>query len=421
MPAACPRGPTAAGATGHRSPNATELADVIRRFGPAFRRTHRLSVVQHKALDAIEVCRTAALGGHTDACPHCGYTRQSYNSCRNRHCPKCQSLTKARWIAARKADLLPVPYFHVVFTLPHDLNALVLHNRRTLIALLFSAAAQTLADFGRSTLGGKLGFTMILHTWDQKLNAHFHLHALVAAGALADTDDGARRWVASDATFLFPVGALSKVFRGKFLAGVKALRDASGLTLPAAMSSPPGGKPLAPLIETLYRKAWTVYAKPPFGGPARTLEYLGRYTHRVAISNSRILSIDDNAVRLTYRDRRDGDRVKVMTLPDDEFLRRFCLHVLPTGLVRIRHFGFLANRRKAVLLAQCRQSLQDPTPEAPPERTTDQWMLVLTGRDITACPRCGHRPLIRTDLPSVRPPLTFLRRAPPARDEITPQ
>ena len=414
MLAACPRGPTAAGATGHRSPNATELADVIRRYGPAFRRTHRLSIDQQKALDAIEVCRTAALGGHTDACPRCGYARQSYNSCRNRHCPKCQSLTKARWIAGRKADLLPVPYFHVVFTLPHDLNALVLHNRRTLIALLFDAAARTLADFGRNTFSGRLGFTMILHTWDQKLNAHFHLHALVAGGALADTDDGSTRWVASDAKFLFPVHALSKTFRGKFLAGVKALRDARDLALPSAMSPPAGGKPLAALIETLYRKAWTVYAKPPFGGPQRTLEYLGRYTHRVAISNNRILSIDDEAVRFTYRDRRDGDRVKVMTLPADEFLRRFCLHVLPTGLVRIRHFGFLANCHKAVLLALCRQSLRAAIPDPAPEQTTAQWILALTGRDITACPRCGHRPLIRTELPSARPPLRFLPRAPPA-------
>jgi hypothetical protein len=421
MPDACPCGPTAEIATPRRSPRATELADVVRRFGPAFRRAHRLSVDQQKAMDAIEACRTAALGGHTDACPRCGYVRQSYNSCRNRHCPKCQGLTKARWIAARKADLLPVPYFHVVFTLPHDLNALVLHNRRTLIALLFGAAARTLADFGRNTFGGKLGFTMILHTWDQKLNAHFHLHALVAAGALADTDDGATRWVASDAKFLFPVGALSKVFRGKFLARLKALRDAADLTIPAAMNPPAGGKPLARLIETLYRKAWTVYAKPPFNGPARTLEYLGRYTHRVAISNNRILSIDDEAVRFTYRDRRDGDRVEVMSLPPDEFLRRFCLHVLPTGLVRIRHFGFLANGRKAVLLAQCRRSLQAPTPEPPPERTAAQWVLALTGRDITACPRCGHRPLVRTELPSARAAIRFGPRAPPAlHDKLTP-
>jgi len=420
MPAACPCGPTAARTTERRSPRVTELADVVGRYGPAFRRTHRLTGDQLKALDAIEVCRTAALGGHTDACPHCGYTRQSYNSCRNRHCPKCQRLTRARWIAARKADLLPVPYFHVVFTLPHDLNALVLHNRRTLIGLLFDTAARTLADFGRSTFGGKLGFTMILHTWDQKLNAHFHLHALVAGGALAG-DDGSTRWVASDAKFLFPVHALSKTFRGKFLAGLKALRDAGDLTLPAAMSSPATGKPLAALIETLYRKAWTVYAKPPFDGPQRTLEYLGRYTHRVAISNNRILSIDDDDVRFTYRDRRDGDRVKAMTLPAGEFLRRFCLHVLPTGLMRIRHFGFLANRRKAVLLAQCRRSLGAPAPDPPPERTTDQWMLVLTGRDIAACPRCGHRPLVRTELPSARPPLRLLRRAPPTLHDRLPQ
>jgi hypothetical protein len=421
MAAVCCR-PTAAKATGNRSQGHVELADILRRYGPAFRRTHRLSADQHKALDAIEACRTAALGGHADACPRCGYARYAYHSCRNRHCPQCQTLTKARWVQARTADLLPVPYFHVVFSLPHELNNLVLFNRKALIHLLFSAASRTLADFGRNTLGGKLGFTMILHTWDQKLNAHIHLHALVAGGALADDGAGATRWVATGAKFLFPVHAMSKVFRGKFLAGLKALRDTNALTLPVPPGPSARGKPLIALLERLYRKAWAVYAKTPFDGPERTLEYLGRYTHRVAISNHRILSADSGTVQFTYRDRRDGDRIKILALPACEFLRRFCLHVLPTGLVRVRHFGFLASRSKATLLAQCRHALgQSPPPAPPPARTAAQWILALTGRDITACPRCGHRPLRRVELPPATAHLQPPRRGPPSPTEALPR
>jgi len=401
--AACCRAAGASG-VGVRPADGRELADIIRRYGPAYRRDNRLSSDQHRALNAIEACRTAALGGHAESCPRCGYKRYSYNSCRNRHCPKCQTLTKARWIEDRKSELLPVPYFHVVFSLPHELNALVLYNRRMLINLLFSAASQTLAAFGRNNLGGKLGFTMILHTWDQKLNAHFHLHCLIAGGVLAGDDPASKRWVSTGDRFLLPVRALSKVFRGKFLAGLKAMRDRGELIFPDRRVASPGGKRFAVMLDKLYRKSWNLYAKPPFDGPKKTLEYLGRYTHRVAISNNRILSIDNGTIRFKYRDRRDGDRVKIMSLAASKFIRRFCLHVLPAGLMRIRHFGFLASRCKTAMLAQCRQALGVSAPQPRPEKpgTTAQWMLDLTGIDIEACPCCGHRPLQSVELPPTR-------------------
>ena len=389
-----------------------ELADIIRRYGPAYRRDHRLSPDQNKTLCAIKTCRTSELGGHAQSCRRCGYKRYSYNSCRNRHCPKCQTLTKARWIEDRKAELLPAPYFHVVFSLPHELNALVLYNRRIMINMLFSAASQTLTDFGRNNLGGRLGFTLILHTWDQKLNAHFHLHCLIAGGALVGDDPASRRWVSTSPKFLLPVRALSKVFRGKFLAGLKAIGAKRELTFPG---TPGNAGQFAAMLDKLYRKKWNLYAKSPFGGPERTLEYLGRYTHRVAISNNRILSIDNGTIRFKYRDRRDHDRIKIKSLAASEFIRRFCLHVLPTGLMRIRHFGFLASRCKALMLAQCRQSLGVPKPQ-PLQKTTKtaaQWMLALTGIDIEACPRCGHRPLQSIELPPTKSHCLQPGRGPP--------
>jgi len=401
---------TAARGVGDRSANGRELADIVRRYGPAYRRDNGLNPDQRKALNAIEVCRTSALGGHADSCLRCGYKRYSYNSCRNRHCPKCQTLTKARWIEDRKADLLPAPYFHVVFSLPHELNSLILYNRRVLINLLFSAASQTLAAFGRNNLGGKLGFTMILHTWDQKLNAHFHLHCLIAGGALVGDNAASRRWRSTDPKFLFPVRALSKVFRGKFLAGLKAIVDRGDLTFPA---TPGNLGQFNAMLSKLYSKAWSLYAKPPFDGPERTLEYLGRYTHRVAIGNTRILSIDNGTVRFKYRDRRDCDRIKIKSLTASEFIRRFLLHVLPTGLVRIRHFGFLASRCKTAMLAQCRQGLGVPKPQPQPPKTAAQWMLVLTGVDIEACPCCGHKPLQSVELLPIKPHRLPLQRGPP--------
>jgi hypothetical protein len=365
-----------------------ELAALVRTHGAAYRQAHRLTRGQHRALRAIAACRTAALGGHTEACDHCGALRIAYNSCRNRHCPKCQRLAKARWLAARRADLLPVEYFHVVFTRPHALNPLAQGNPRVLYGLLFQAARETLATFGDEPrhLGGEIGGIAILHTWGQTLEQHLHLHCVVPGGALAR--DGAR-WLAAKRGFLFPVRALARVFRGKYLTGLRRvfargeLRFAgsvAGLAEPAAFHA---------FLATLRTQNWVVYAKPPFGGPAQVLEYLGRYTHRVALSNDRLLSIDGGQVRFRWTDYARGNRLKTMTLAAEEFLRRFLLHVLPAGFVRIRPFGFLANRGRTVKLARCRALLatRPPEPPAAPEPVA-ALMRRLTGVDITRCPVC---------------------------------
>ena len=360
-----------------------ELADILRAHGHA----PRLLLDQARVVNALTACRTAQLGGHREHCDDCGFQRFAYNSCRNRHCPKCQSLTKAQWLEARRAELLPVPYFHVVFTLPHELNRLVLAQKRPMLNLLFAAAADTLKRFGHNRFGGRVGFTMILHTWDQTLGPHFHLHVIIAAGALADDN---QRWVPGQPNFLFPVHALSRVFRGTFLHGLRRLAQRGRLAYDA--------DELDPLLSALRRKPWVVYAKKPFAGPEPVLNYLGRYTHRVAISNDRILDLTDGAVTFAYRDRARGDVPRTMTLPADEFVRRFLRHVLPGGFMRIRHFGFLANRAKTDALARCRQLLavEPPTPMEP--RTAAEWVLHLTGIDVTRCPHCGRGPLIRTDL-----------------------
>jgi hypothetical protein len=386
-----------AGAAGVR--RGVELADVLGVHGAAYRRAHPLSEQQAKVMAALEACRTARLGGHREHCDACGFERFAYNSCRNRHCPKCQSLAKAQWLQDRRAELLPVPYFHTVFTLPHELNGLVGANPRPLLNLLFHAAARTLLQFGHNHFGGKLGFTMILHTWDQTLRPHFHLHGLIPAGALAP--DG-RRWIPGDPRFLFAVRALSKVFRGKFLHGLRKLLNRGALALPRGFDR-------AALLDSLRRKPWVVYAKSPFAGPTQVLDYLGRYTHRVAISNDRILGLHDGAVTFAYRDRARGDVPRTMTLPADQFIGRFLRHVLPRGFMRIRHFGFLANRVKAEALARCRALLgvEPPSPSEP--KTAAEWVLALTGTDLTRCPRCGHQPLIRTALQ----PLPHAGRHPP--------
>jgi hypothetical protein len=373
------------GAAGTR--RGVELADILRAHGHAYRRTHRPPAQQCRILAAIEACRTAQLGGHREHCDACGFERFAYNSCRNRHCPKCQSLTKAQWLEDRRAELLPVPYFHVVFTLPHELNRLVLTNKRPMLNLLFQAAARTLSQFGENRFGGQVGFTMILHTWDQTLGPHFHLHCVIAAGALAGDHS---RWMPGQPGFLFPVRALSKVFRGKFLDGLRRLSQRGRLAC--------SGDELDPLLNSLRRKPWIVYAKKPFAGPEQVLDYLGRYTHRVAISNDRILDLSQGAVTFAYRDRANGDVPRTMILGADEFIRRFLLHVLPRGFMRIRHFGFLANRGKAKALARCRELLGVEPPLPWQAKTTAEWVLRLTGTDLTRCPRCGHGPLIRTEL-----------------------
>jgi hypothetical protein len=308
-----------------------EVADIFRLSGETYRRTHPVPPTHQQVMHDIEACRTAQLGGHAEHCPTCGFERYAYNSCRTRHCPKCQTFTKVQWVEDRKAALLPVPSFHLVFTVPHDLNPLILAHKRPLLTLLCNAASHTLVQFGHRNLGGQIGCTMVLHTWDQTLGAHCHVHCIMAAGARSA--DGTR-WIEADPRFLFPVRALSTVFRGKFwaalLQGGAAALCMKGIP---ALGTPEDVKQLR---VQLYTKDWVVYAKAPLADPAHILDYVGRYTHRVAIANHRILDVRDGWVCFAYRSRRQGNRVLTMTLDADEFIRRFLLHGLPRGFLRLR-------------------------------------------------------------------------------------
>ena len=378
-----------------------ELADVVRLHGAAFLKS-RPSPYEHvKILHAVEDCRTAALGGHRSQCTACGHEHHAYHSCRNRHCPKCQTMVKIRWVEARQAEVLPVGYFHVVFTLPHELNPLILVNKKAMISMLFNAASETLLEFGERHLGGKIGVTTVLHTWSQTLGDHFHLHCVVPAGALLP--DGT--WKHARPRFLFPVRALSKVFRGKYIG---LLRDAFQNTkLQYHVRAEPYATESGQrrLLRALYSKKWVVYAKEPFANPSRLLEYLARYTHRVAISNDRIIEVDEQRVVFAYRDRKHGNQKSTMTLAPAEFLRRFLLHSLPKGLMRLRHFGILANRAKKEDLLKCRAALnvrQVDVAQAS-EPTSAELIKRLTGVDVEACPQCKTgRMVVVAILPSVR-------------------
>jgi hypothetical protein len=385
--------PTAPDQTAPVEHASCELADVFRQYGEAYQQTHRLSPAQRKAAWTITHCRTAALGGQRQWCKACGFEQYTYHSCRNRHCPKCQSTASAAWVAARQEELLPVPYFHNVFTLPHDLNPLILYsqrNQRALLGLLFAATASTLRTFGRKELAGQVGFTLVLHTWDQRLRAHFHLHCLIASGALAA--DGSQ-WIAGGRRFLFRVRGLSKMFRGKYLDGLAALLAAGQLDIPPQLSELAVVTGRRRWLRRLRRKRWVVYSKAPFAGPRKLIDYLGRYTHRVAISNCRLRDCRKGRVRYTYRDRQDGDRQKVDELPAQEFLRRFLQHVLPDGFCRIRHYGLLANCVKRRRLAECHRLLgvHVPVVTDEPPQTAAQWLMIFLGIDIRQCPRCGGR------------------------------
>jgi hypothetical protein len=335
-----------------------EVADIVRVAGNRFWEKHKshFAWAHRKVLDAIVRCRTAALGGHLDQCVRCGHQAISFNSCRSRHCPKCQGNARAKWLAARSAELLPVPYFHVVFTLPHELSALALQNKRLLYDLLFRASAASLLELARDPrhLEADIGFLGVLHTWGQNLQHHPHVHYIVPAGGLAP--DGSR-WIDSSRRFFLPVKALSRVFRGKFAAGLKQLFEEDKLQFHGSQLylTTPGC--FGNFLRQLFRQDWVVYAKPPFGGAEHVLNYLARYTHRVAISNHRLVAFENDRVSFRWKDYAHGGKKKVMTVSADEFLRRFLLHVLPKGLVRIRHFGFFANRRRETALARCRQLL----------------------------------------------------------------
>jgi len=347
---------TATGGAVHRPPPPFEVADIVREYGEAFRATHHVSHEQARVLRAIAQCRTAALGGHVEACEACGAERVCYDSCRNRHCPKCQGAARAKWLAAEQAVLLPVPYFHLVFTLPHALNPLIRVNQRALYHLLFQAATQTLQEFARDPthLGAELGITAVLHTWGQTLTEHIHVHCIVTGGGL--TPEGAH-WRPSRRRFLFAVTALSQVFRGKYVAGLRRLRAQHRLTFAGTSAALAEDAAWTAFLHQLHATPWVVYAKPPWGGPEQVLKYLSRYTHRVAISNQRLVFVGDGVVRFRYKDYAAKDTTKIMELRAEEFLRRFLLHVVPPGFVRIRHFGLLANRTRQEKLIRCRQLL----------------------------------------------------------------
>jgi hypothetical protein len=383
-----------------------EVADVFRAYGAAYRERHRLPLEQQRVMAAIERCRTAALGGHLEQCDQCGHQRPVYNSCRNRHCPKCQGLTRARWLADRQSELLPVGYFHNVFTLPHELNDLLAANARRLYNLLFQSVADTLLAFAADPhygLGGQLGFTAVLHTWDQKLLYHVHLHCVIAGGAVAF--DGSH-WLPARHNYLFPVRELSQAFRQRYLEGVRRAFRRQELVLPGRLAALTQPAAFAAYLEPLAAKDWVVYSQPPFGGAAQVLEYLSRYTHRVAISNGRLRALADGHVTFTYRDRRDHNRQKELTLPAAEFIRRFLLHMTPAGLCRQRHYGFLSNRSKQQQLSRCRALLgQVQTPVEDLPTTAVALLLRFTGHDVTRCPRCGAGHMVRVErLAKISPP-----------------
>jgi hypothetical protein len=338
-----------------------EMADIVRSAGQSFlqRSQHWIHWQHQKVLLAITRCRTAALGGHRDRCSGCGHTAVSYNSCRNRHCPKCQGNARQHWLEARERELLPTPYVHIVFTLPREVASLALQNKWLLYNLLFHASAETLLEIARdpSHLGAEVGFFSVLHTWNQRLQHHPHIHCVLAAGGLAPDHS---RWISSHRSFFLPVKVLSRVFRGKFVAGLRtAFRQGTlqfhGHLIPLAQP-----RSFASWLRLLFRHDWIVYAKRPFGGPEHALRYLGNYTHRVAISNHRLVALTDGDVTFRWRDSAHGNKKRLMTLSVDEFLRRFLLHLLPRGFVRIRNFGFLANRQRALLLPLCFRLLQGP-------------------------------------------------------------
>jgi hypothetical protein len=375
-----------------------EVADILRAHGDVYQRMHRVSPAQAKAIRNITACRTTELGGHVDACVDCGFRRISYNSCRDRHCPKCQATKRAAWLETRLERLLPVDHFHVVFTLPEQLQPLVLKNQRLLYDLLFRAASQALLKLAADPkrLGAQPGITTILHTWGQNLLFHPHLHCVVTGGGLSPNG---QCWVSARQGYLLPVRVLAKLFRGKFLAGVRQAYDRGELNLTGSIASLAQPQAFGKLLTALYGRDWIVYAKPPFGGAEQVYRYLGRYTHRVAISNARLLAHQDGRVKFRYKDYADGSRTKVMQLTAEEFIRRFLLHVLPKGFVRIRHYGLLASRNVATRLADCRRLLvgNDTAAIEAPEKTLVEQILEWFGLDVIHCPHCGatleRRPL----------------------------
>jgi hypothetical protein len=387
-----------------RVSHGVELADIFCQHGPEYRRSHCLPLNHLRVMRAVEVCRTATLGGHKDKCDSCGHIEISYNSCRNRHCPKCQTLQKEKWIEARNEDLLPIQYFHVVFTIPSELNPLVIMNQKVMYDLMFHSVSETLMELSANPkhLGARIGFMSVLHTWGQNLMDHPHIHCVVTGGGLSLDGD---RWVSCRKGFFIPVRVMSALFRGKLLASIKNAFEAGDFIFPGGISHLKEPHVFERLRRQLYHKKWVVYCKSPFDGAEGVLQYLGRYTHRIAISNNRILMIENGVVTFRWRDYSDGDKQKTMTLKVDEFIRRYLLHVLPNRYVRIRHFGLLANRRRKDNITLCRELIGTCIPISPEKEKKETWQEQLRricGIDVTICPVCQKGRMFMVDelLPS---------------------
>ncbi|MDA8173497.1 MAG: IS91 family transposase [Nitrospiraceae bacterium] len=379
-----------------------EAADIFRRHGPGHRESHNLPHNQLRAMHAIEVCKTSELGGHRDKCDNedCQHVRVSYNSCRNRHCPKCQTLRKEKWIWDRAADLLPIQYFHVVFTIPAELKPLVLSNQKVMYDLLFRSVSETLVELGNDPrrLGARIGFISILHTWGQNLMDHPHVHCIVTGGGLSPEED---KWVSCRKGFFIPVRVMSELFKGKFLDYLRQAYESNKLVFPGIISHLEQHNTFESFRRQFYHKKRVVYCKPPFNGAQGVLQYLGRYTHRVAISNHRILKLENDRVSLRWRDYADGDKNKIMTLDAGEFIRRMLLHVLPDRFVKIRHYGLLANKRRKHYIGLARFLLGSSMVETKarkPHETWQEWFRRVTGIDVTLCPVCKKGRMVTVEI-----------------------
>jgi len=376
---------------------ALEVAGIFQQHGEAYRAAHGLPLAELRVMRAIEVCRTATLGGHVEQCSHCAYTRQAYNSCRNRHCPKCQSMARSQWLERRKAELLPVEYFHVVFTLPEKMAEIAFFNKEAVYGILFRAASQTLLTLAADPkhLNAAIGFFGVLHTWGQNLLHHPHVHFVVPGGGISA--DG-KRWFGCHPGFFLPVKALSRLFRRLFLEQMEDAFYCGLLQFPGSLEPLQDAMAFVACLDAHATSEWVVYAKPPFGGPQQVLAYLGRYTHRVAISNQRLLRLEDGRVTFQWNDYRDKQKrkSKAMTLAAEEFIRRFLIHTLPAGFQRIRHFGFLANRHRKAKLALCRQLLLVPILDLLPSPADCRVALqALTAKLVPLCPKCGIGTMLR--------------------------
>ena len=380
-----------------RAKNSAELSDIFNLYGDSYIKQHKLSLVQYKAVNAIRNCRTAALGGNVQRCPCCGAEIISYNSCRNRYCPKCQALAKAKWLEARQAELLPVEYFHVVFTIPHELNFIVGYNQALIYNILFKSAWATIKTLGldKKRLGGIMSMLAALHTWGQNLLQHVHLHCIIPGGALAD-----KKWVSCKPGFLFPVKVMSKIFRGTFVSLLRQAYQNNELKMQGVIADLANPKIFTNLLDQLMEKDWCVYSKKPFNGAKGAVDYLAKYVYKTAISNNRILSCDDGKVSFNWRDYSDHNKIKTMAVTADEFIRRFLAHILPAGFIRLRSFGFLANSCKAKNIPQILSLLNQKTESIPARKkeSADELMLRLTGVDINLCPKCkiGRLQTIKT-------------------------